>query len=199
MAVRVRVPFALQNMALSSNGLGYPALYWVMTVRVRSGLLNLTNMNNAIIALSLLISVPILLCIDTCKEDSTSSNVIYNQLSNDNWGTSTDRDSIDEEYKVVLTKESLTITELVPGSAFFKNFVKDTTIKTITLSFERGKFKSTEYWANVAEAPQRLTLFHYTEVYCVFVQGHSGMIRMVIRPREGRDENFCFWPAKENR
>jgi len=128
-------------------------------------------------------------------------NIIYSQLSNDNWGTSTARDTIDEEYRVVLTKDSLTITELVPGSIFFKNFVKDSTLNTITVSFERAKFKSNEYWANVAEASERFTLFHYNEVYCIFVQGHSGMIRLVFRAVDDgvRDEYFYFWPSKENK
>lgn len=129
----------------------------------------------------------------------TVTDNIYNELSNDNWGTSTDRDTIDEEYKVVLTKGSLTITELVPGSVFFTKYVKGDHVRTISLPLEDGRYKSTEYWAKISMANKKLLAVGDSVDYA-FVQGTHGMIRIVFDVSGlSRDEVFYFWPAGENR
>lgn len=131
--------------------------------------------------------------------NSVDPNIIYSQLSNDNWGTYTARDTIDEEYKVVLTKDKLTITELVPGSIFFKNFVKDSTVQTITFPLEYGGYKSNEYWATLVDGDKKLKIFD-TKVSGAYIQATSSIVRVVLNiDGWALSDTYYFWPSKENK
>lgn len=123
------------------------------------------------------------------------SAYIYNQLSNDNWGTSTDRDSIKEEYSVILTKDSLTITELVPGSIFFKRMVRDTSVKTVSFAINNGGYKTSEYWANIVGADKKLKAFDQNSSGA-YVMATSSIVRIVVGV-EGWvwEETYYFWPS----
>jgi len=174
-----------------------------MPVRFWSGLLNLNTMDYSLRGfLNGCWIIGLMFLATYCANKSTkevNSNVIYNRLSNDNWGTSTDRDTIDEEYRVVLTKDSLTITELVPGSVFFKNFVKDTTITTITFALENGGFKSNEYWANLTHANAKLKIFD-TRIDGAYVQATSSIVRIVLNlDGWAWSDTYYFWGAEVNR
>jgi hypothetical protein len=131
--------------------------------------------------------------------NKTRERVIYNQLSNDYWGTSTARDTIDEEYSVVLTKDSLTITELVPGSVFFTRMLKDSTLKTISFALENGGYKSNEYWATLVGGDERLKTYN-SNVSWATVHATSSIVRIVLR-MEGWawEETYYFWPSTVNR
>lgn len=125
-------------------------------------------------------------------------NVIYAGFSNDNWGTSTDRDTIDNEYYVALTKTTLIIQERVAGSVFFKNYVGTSGSGTIVFDLESGGIKSNEYWATLSQGSSRLMCFGRPIAFA-FVQGNSGMVRLIFRLTEGGgDEVYYFWPASEN-
>lgn len=120
---------------------------------------------------------------------SKNSDIIYSAISRDDWGGETT-----PEFKVKCTTTELTITEVKQNSVFFKEFVKDSTLNTITFHFNLEP-ESNEYAGRVQEYANRLC--HFREP-CdnAYIQVHSGMVRILIYHRRMSNPFvYRFYPS----
>lgn len=134
----------------------------------------------------------VILYVDGQHSENKKSEYIYNAVSRDNWGG---KDT--SEFNVTLTETTFTIQEIIPGSQFFEQFVKDSTLHKITFDVIDTNYESNEYWGKLSEANNRLCIFRKPVDY-VFIAAHSGMIRITFSPEGKNSRNFEYliWPTK---